>query len=183
MKYLSIDIETTCVNPKKPENILQISMIVEDPTNPLPLEKLPHFTCFIKHDRVEGEPYAMGMNGWIMDIISGRAEGKHPIYKAKDWEEIALAFIRHHFGDSTRIVAAGKNFAGFDQQFLPARLASKLDFRCIDPTSVFWNPYADKMPSLTFIKKELGIEGEVTHDAYDDALDVIKVLRTKYGKS
>ena len=34
MKYLSIDIETTCLEPKKPENILMFSGVVEDTDSP-----------------------------------------------------------------------------------------------------------------------------------------------------
>ena len=76
MKYVSLDLETTCINPKKPENILMISMVVEDPKNPVPLKDLPHFTRFVKYSSISGESYALAMNNWILDIISGRKENK-----------------------------------------------------------------------------------------------------------
>jgi oligoribonuclease (3'-5' exoribonuclease) len=61
MKYLSLDLETTCLQPS-PKHILQVSMVVEDTDLALvPVTGLPHFTCFVKHDRIEGEAYALGM--------------------------------------------------------------------------------------------------------------------------
>lgn len=183
MKYVSLDLETTCADEKKPENILQVSIVVEDPHNVKPLNELPHFTCFVKPKRINGDAYALGMNGWILDIISGRAEGKHPIYKGDDWVPAAVQFLAKHFPHDRRIPVAGKNVAGFDKQFLPKILDEMLEYRTIDPGSVFWDPYDEKMQGLGQIKEQLGISGEVTHDAYDDAIDVIKVLRKKYVQS
>jgi hypothetical protein len=38
----------------------------------------------------------------------------------------------------------------------------------------------DVVPSLDSCKKRASIEGEVTHNALEDAWDVVKLLRTKY---
>jgi len=193
MKYVSLDIETTSLSPS-PNNILMISMIVEDTENLVPLEKLPHFTCFIKVDSIQGTPYALGMNGWILDIISGRKENTTPYLvlpqysnggeivqtaHISGWEEVALKFLNEHFGKD-RITLAGKNVGSFDLQFLPHKLKNRFRHRCIDPGSIFLDWKNDTLPSLGDIKKELELGEEVAHDAYEDALDVIKILRTTY---
>jgi oligoribonuclease (3'-5' exoribonuclease) len=188
MKYVSLDLETTCLDPKQSDRILQVSMIVEDTENIKPLDKLPHFTCFVAPKTITGDAYALGMNGWILDIISGRAKGNHPIYKGDDWIAAAGKFLYQNFKNEFhsgkfKIPVAGKNVASFDLQFLPSELSSLFHYKTIDPTSVFWEPNKDgKLLGLYEIKEKLGIKGEVTHDAYDDALDVIKTLRKKYGK-
>ena len=127
MKYISLDLETTGLDPVE-DQILQISMVVEDTAIRCPLEELPHFTAFVKHPRISGNTYALGMNGWILDIISGRKtnETGYPIlprYPTADgsWDVQAQAFLTEHFGRA-RITVAGKNVAGFDIPFLPKEL-------------------------------------------------------------
>lgn len=186
MKYVSLDLETTGIEVKNPSRILQVSMVVEDTKNLKPLKELPHFTCFIKQEEYTGEPFALAMNSWILDIISGRAENTkgYPIYSQKEWISKAEAFINLHFeAGNGKVPFAGKNLGAFDLQFMPQGIRQRVSHRIIDPTSMFINWETDsKPPSLPQIKSRLGIEGEVTHCAYDDALDVIRVLRTTYEK-
>lgn len=184
MKYVSIDLETTGLDNKGPEKILQISMIVEDTNNLKPLDQLPHFTAFIKQSEITGEPYALAMNYWILDIISGRKENNtnYPIISLKELYAQASEFLNEHFPKgSGKIPFAGKNVAMFDYNFLPSGLQKRVSYRIIDPTSMFIDWKKDeKPPGLGEIKKRLGLEEVVTHDAFDDALDVIKILRTQY---
>ncbi len=178
MKYVSIDLETTGLDRKR-DQILMVAMIVEDTKNKLPREKLPTFACFVQHGRYEGSPFALWLNGWIFEALAKKDESKYPIYSAHQWPAKALEFLGQHFGDE-RAVAAGKNVAGFDIQFLPDEIKNRFIHRTIDPGSAFMNWDLDKPQSLDEIKKNLGIDGEVTHDAVDDAWDVIQVLRRLY---
>lgn len=83
------------------------------------------------------------------------------------------------------INVAGKNFGTFDKPFM-----SKLPWfqkliivrqRIIDPSNSYVDWMNDEtLPSLNECKKRAGIEGEVTHNALEDAWDVIQVLRKKY---
>ena len=83
------------------------------------------------------------------------------------------------------INAAGKNFGTFDKPFL-----SKLPWfqkliivrqRIIDPANSYVDWINDEtLPSLNECKKRAGITGEVSHNALEDAWDVIQVLRKKY---
>jgi hypothetical protein len=80
---------------------------------------------------------------------------------------------------------AGKNFATFDKLFLEKlprwKQLFKVRQRIIDPTILFtkWNE-DEQLPSLTVCKERANTGGEVTHDAIDDAWDVIQLMRTQY---
>jgi hypothetical protein len=190
MKYISMDLETTCIDPKIPENVLQMSLVVEDTQNPVPVEELPHFTCFIKSidNQYTGQASALGMNGWIFNILCGRTDNDtgYPIlYQQEAWLQ-ACAFVDEHFrGQSGRakgVKIAGKNVGIFDMQFIPKELMSRFSAKSIDPTSMFIDWKAEKpLLSLGEIKKKLDFDPHVAHDAREDALDVIKVLRTTYN--
>ena len=83
------------------------------------------------------------------------------------------------------INVAGKNFGTFDNVFL-----KKLPWwqkliiakqRILDPAMLFldWDN-DEELPSLTICKDRAGVEGVVTHDALEDAMDVVEVLRKFY---
>ncbi len=80
---------------------------------------------------------------------------------------------------------AGKNVATFDKLFvekLPRwKQFFKIRQRIIDPTVFFtnWNE-DDQLPNLTTCKERAGTGSEVTHDAIDDAWDIVQLLRTQY---
>lgn len=187
MKYLSLDLETTCLDPKSPENILMISMVVEDPKNPLPLKELPHFTAFVRYPLVAGEAYALAMNAWILDIISGRKtnETGYKVYDQGSWIRDAEAFLSEHFpAGNGKIPVAGKNVGMFDFNFLPASIQKRISYKIIDPAMMFTDLLNDeKVAGLEVCKKRAGLDPVVSHDAREDALDVISVLRTTYGKN
>lgn len=83
------------------------------------------------------------------------------------------------------INVAGKNFGTFDNVFL-----KKLPWwqkliiakqRILDPAMLFLDWENDEeLPSLTNCKNRAGIKGKVTHDALEDAWDVVEVLRNFY---
>jgi hypothetical protein len=83
------------------------------------------------------------------------------------------------------ITVAGKNFGTFDKLFLE-RLPRWQQFiriqqRIIDPSMYYINWKEDKnLPSLLTCKERAGIEGVVTHNAIEDAWDVIQLLRKQY---
>ena len=83
------------------------------------------------------------------------------------------------------INVAGKNFASFDKHFLERlprwKQVIRVRQRIIDPSVIFTSWNEDKsMPSLYECKQRAKIEGIVTHDALEDAWDVIQLLRTQY---
>lgn len=185
MKYVSLDLETTCIDPKIPKNILMLSMVVEDTEHvEIPVEQLPHFTCyFVNHEDVyTGNAYAISMNGWIFDIISGRGVANYKMYyiDGEDFRKDIKDFLFNNLGMGSHTIA-GKNIAIFDYQFLPDWLQKCFKKRMIDPGSVFLDFKKDEcIKTLDDLKVELGINGDVTHDARKDAMDVIQILRKKY---
>jgi len=192
--YLSLDLETTGLDPKE-DQILMVGAVVEDTEHPeVPVEELPYFCCYVRHDRYHGNGFALAMNWWILNITSGRSkqEVEHPIYddvlSINWWGYKFHEFLDEQFstpedGKKPKIILAGKNVASFDYQFLPKELQNRFAHRFIDPGSVFIVWEVDKPLSLDDLKIELDIEGEVEHDALEDARDVIRVLRKSYGKT
>lgn len=93
--------------------------------------------------------------------------------------------IMSSFSPKSHLTVAGKNFATFDKLFLEKlprwQQVFKVRQRTLDPTLEFIDWEKDMVPpNLTTCKQRAGISGEVTHDAIEDAWDVIQLLRTKY---
>ena len=182
MKYLSIDLETTCIDPKCPENIIGLSFIVENTdVRGIPTGQLPNFTCLVKHEVYSGSPYALQMNARFLKMIAMPETSPYRIYSAHAWPSLAEDFLSEHFG-SDKIVVAGKNVAHFDIPFLPKNISSKFDFRTIDVGNMFFDWSKDKtLPGMKTCMLRAGYENpKVTHDMYMDAQDNIACLRTTY---
>lgn len=182
MKYIALDLETTCIDPKKPENILMASLVFEDTSlNPLPdTDELPHLSCFIKRNEYTGSPGALSMNAWILKAIDKNDTSQYPILTPEEFVERAIEFVDFYF--DKKAVLAGKNVMGFDFQFLPKELQEKFAYRSIDTGSVFVDWSKIYPPSSTDLKRILDLPGPVSHDAYHDNIDTIAALRTTYGR-
>jgi hypothetical protein len=80
---------------------------------------------------------------------------------------------------------AGKNFGTFDKLFLQElpwwQKLIKTRQRVLDPAilCVDWSNDTS-LPSLTTCKERMNVEGIVTHNALEDAWDVIEILRKFY---
>ena len=72
MKYVSIDIETTGLDPEQ-HNILSIGLIIEDTNNLKSFEEIPKLHILINQDNITGSLYALSMNS---DIIKQMSEFK-----------------------------------------------------------------------------------------------------------
>jgi len=85
------------------------------------------------------------------------------------------------------ITCAGKNFATFDKIFLEKLPRWKQLFsirqRILDPSILFIDWKNDEsLPGMSTCKKRAGLNEIVTHNAVEDAWDVIELLRTSYNK-
>ena len=230
MKYLSIDIETTGLNPEKNE-ILSIGVIVEDTNNKLPFEEIPKFHVAIKREEITGSPFAINMNKDLIEAIVHYQEAEsldekndlvhmtgmqflnesdvadalfrflydNGMVKKEDTSGWSHAQTGEHFriinGKSYPVLksnmnpvslnVAGKNFGTFDKLFIEKLPRWKQIFRIkqriIDPSILFTNWIEDdSLPSLNQCKRRANIEGVVTHNALEDAWDVVELLRTQY---
>lgn len=158
------------------------SAVLENTKHPsVHVENLPEFTCYVRHDRYEGNAYALSLNSWILRILAGRSEEgtNHPIYTLEEMEEMFEKWLEKNdlLANSGDIVAAGKNFASFDLQFLPPQMKEHFHHRSIDPGSLLIDWKEEKPLSLGKLKSKLDLNEEVAHDALEDARDVIRVLR------
>jgi oligoribonuclease len=81
---------------------------------------------------------------------------------------------------------AGKNFANFDNKFLERlprwKQVLKARGRTIDPSILFVDWKNDEaIPGLSLCKGRAHLDPHVTHNAIDDAMDIVKLLRTQYA--
>jgi DNA polymerase III epsilon subunit-like protein len=213
MKYISIDVETTGIDPETCQ-ILSIGAVIEDTLNPLPFEELPKFHAVIKRENVYGSLFALNMNKDLIETIVQYSTAKDQdekndivnmtgmqFYEEEDVVEALFHFCydnglaqHEHIFIPTPLPSnmpkiylncAGKNFAGFDRKFLEKLPRWKQVFsirsRVLDPGILFvdWN-IDEIVPSLDECKKRAGIEGVVTHNAVEDAMDVVMLLRKCY---
>ena len=197
MKYVSIDIETTGLDPETCQ-ILQIGAVIEDTENLKDLCELPKFNCIVEHAVYSGSPFALWLNSNLLKILGDMEQIKreerldyrkeHNILPAG---AVASAFnlwlmangFESKDSGSITINAAGKNFASFDKNFLVKlpQWTSKIQMRqrIIDPAILFTDWTSDSsLPSLNTCLQRAGIPGEVSHDAVDDAIDVVRVIRS-----
>jgi hypothetical protein len=80
---------------------------------------------------------------------------------------------------------AGKNFGTFDKLFLQElpwwQKLIRTRQRVLDPAILCVDWVNDtSLPSLTVCKERMNVEGIVTHNALEDAWDVIEILRKFY---
>ncbi len=182
MKYLSIDIETTGLDPEKCD-VLEIACIIEDTETKLPREKCPQLNLYIHHDRYSFEPDALEMNFKLIERINTVRRTYGDVLPRIDELEGMLSHFLDVYGIEN-ITLAGANLEGFDMKFLSKHLPNLLkrfNRRAIEPAHFFVDWEKDeKLPTLQECKKRAGIKGDVAHNALDDAWDVIQVLRTQY---
>lgn len=194
MRYVSIDIETTGLNPETCQ-IIEFAAVADDLRVQAPLQSLPTFQAYVQHPLYTGEPYALGMHQKIFQKLAKPSENDKVttpelLFKEFfDWLLTVGGCKASPVCDGNvcsmqiKINVAGKNFANFDKRFLdklPNNLV-KFNHRIIDPCMLYFNPDKDDvLPSTEECMKRAGIEGTVAHTALEDALVVCSLLRAKY---
>lgn len=176
MKYVSIDIETTGLNPDE-HQVLQIGAVI-DCDRGRPVEELPSFMTAIHHRFYQGDPFALGMNGALLTKI---AKGEIRTMKPEEaWNCFAKWLKDNGYTLSRDVVAAGKNFGSFDRQFL-RRLWPNFNgachYRSLDPAMFYLCDTDLVPPSAEECAKRAGLTHTVTHDALDDARLVVRLIR------
>ena len=197
MKYLSIDIETTGLDPLK-DQLLSFGAIIEDTENPLPFDEIPKFHAAIKRNRIEGDLFAINMNKELIETINqymnssdnSRSNSGMEFYNE---DEIVSGFRRWLITNNftqldkkiTNLTVAGKNFGTFDKLFIERlprwKQYFKIRQRIIDPAILFVDWKNDNsLPGLSACKTRAKLNPNVTHNAVEDAWDVIELLRLNY---
>jgi hypothetical protein len=207
MRYAALDLETTGLDPSR-DQVLMVAMVAEDTEKPsAPIDTLPTFACLVRHPRYEGDGAALAMNAELLKFLDTVADGRPatfrcagfdndiPVYDSSSWpaghfwETEAHRWLDDNFPAGHRVVAAGKNVAGFDLQFFTPELRKRFSACVIDPGSVFVDWAKGPLP-MDVLMRRLGLEEDapasdpgvlrLAHDAIADARDVIRVLRKAY---
>lgn len=200
MLYVSIDIETSGLNPKK-DQILSFGAIIEDTSKMLSFEDCPKFYATVIHRRIKGSPKALLMNVDLIKDISDYLENEDLSLDDENntWNgffidsflltESFTTFLHthgfRHVNSKYRINVAGKNFAMFDMLFLnnlPGwNCHVHVNKRVLDPAILYFDLIRDsELPSLDICKMRAKIDGDVSHNALLDAWDVIQLIRHKF---
>ena len=192
--YVSIDIETTGLDPEK-HQILEIGAVIDDWVSSV--ESLPTFRCYVDNGSlIQGHPYALSMHPKILRYIATNGKSREPDQERVvivEQEHVAEYFLKWLQGwgimpTKRHITAAGKNFSGLDYQFL-RRLPKWEKFiptqhRVIDPGNLYFDPRIDngELPSMQTCMTRAGIPGTVAHTAVEDAIVVVKLIRTWFRR-
>jgi len=189
MHYVSIDLETTGTNSDR-HQIIEFGAVIENTNKNTALEDLPRFKRIVKHPEYIGQAFALDLNARIFKELV-HPTGAAQICKPEELAEEFKSFLVNNGFDPdkkgyVRLVAAGKNFGNFDLQFLNNlphwREHIRISNKILDPAMYYIDfRQDDDLPSLEECKIRAGLEETtVTHDALDDALDVVKLLRQQY---
>lgn len=191
-KYISIDIETTALEPDDGV-MIEFAAVVDD--NQGTIAEKPCFRRLILPDDgiLRGTAFALAMNAQILYEID--AELKLPERERSGQSchrtDLANQFKRwlEEFGVGARPTLGGKNFATFDSKFLRDRCnffeAISPHHRVIDPGNLYWRPAEDGMllPDTAKCLARAGIPKAVKHRALDDAQDVCRLIRHHVNSS
>lgn len=180
MNYISIDIETTGLDPEL-DQVLSIAAVLDTTElRDLTVTELPFFHRMIRHDRYHGNPIALAMNAELLRKIGEAGEG-HLTLRTDEVFDTFCLFLREHEWTGMRIVAAGKNFASFDRQFLNRldwRFKRLFHHRSLDPGSMFVNSGDEVPPSTEECGNRANLaKNDKPHDALEDARFVVRLVR------
>ena len=189
MIYASIDIETTGDDPAL-HQILQIGVAIEDTANLRPLSELPTLKINIDPGVIVGTPGALAMNQAILEEIDNsrkRLTTNTWVVSLQQAMKNVESFLRLNGalppkpGGTPYLTCLGKNFGTFDLQFLKNAgdsIFTKARVYVIDPGQFCIDWASDiNPPSMPSCFRRCGITHEVSHDALQDALDCIEIMR------
>ena len=180
MKYLSIDIETTGLDPVDCQ-VLEFAAVLadtEDVETPVTGLRYFHTRVMPRAGRIHGELVAIGMHAKLFqDLIRG------PSIRDCDLLDMFVDWAGAQ-GLSQAYTVAGKNFQGFDVKFLemlPGYYGGMFKHRVMDPAMLFMRATDTSVPSLLVCKQRAGIDTPVAHTALEDARDVVRLIRVGLG--
>lgn len=197
MKYLSIDIETTGLEPESCD-VLQFAAVLDDLRDPKPVEALPRMEAiFLKRSGYSGHPFALSMHSSLFKRIDAAikrnletcSETGVRFMEIESLPQALHVFLLQNGFEPAQngkiyVNVAGKNLGQFDLPFLNAKVADwgavKFLSRVIDPAILYFDVERDSsMPDMKTCSQRAGLGDEVAHTATEDALLVVKLIRNK----
>ena len=184
MRYCSIDTESCGLRPE--HDILEFGAILDDLENPLPLDELPRFHCYFTKDDYCGSAFALSMHPVIFRRIADREEGYDYLSAMKFGNLFKRFLVKHGYEEEQQKVVinvAGKCFAASDMPALKSKtdIAKHVIMRknVLDPGILYIEKGDERLPSLSECKSRAGMPDVVAHNALDDAMDVVSLIRKK----
>lgn len=194
MKFLSIDIETTGLDPQK-NQILEFGAIAIDTSYPT-VPYIADFRAVFIHQELTGNPIALTMNAELIDEIGSmiRSKSFDTDTQLRNSTNLNRVYVRNseefqkYFDEwlesinfTERLTLAGKNLASFDLKFIEAAgIKIKYRHRMIDPAILYVDWEKDEtLPDLQQCLDRAGIVKSVEHTSLGDAGDVAELVLKK----
>lgn len=183
LKYLSIDCETTGIN-WDICSMLELCAVFETDWV-TPIEELPCWHCIVRHTQLRGEPFGLAMNAELLRMID--KPENYPdvrfLWPAQVLPELKKWIIEQGL-DPMHVNASGKNFAGFDKNYIRkidgGNNIIKFRYRSLDPGQNYLRPDDEFIPGMEECCRRAGIDPKVEHRADSDARKVILLNRIHY---
>lgn len=183
MLILSIDIETTSIDPEKGQ-LLSLGAVAY---NSLTLQEVGTFHGCVNYGEFYGEPVALSMNSSLLMHIARNGADVFPdlmtLFKSFGNFLEGIEWGEH---PDNKITLCGKNFLMFDEKWLDNKCQevygmnfrksfSEANFgrRYLDVGPMFAKMSDSEIPNLSECMLRAGIDGTVTHNALQDARDVL----------
>lgn len=202
MKILSIDIETTGLDPEKSQ-ILEFAVVYEDTElyKERQVNNLPFINVIIAHKYIYGDPYALNLNKEVIEKInifhqnpSLSSDINCNIIEQNGLIHSFLRFLKLNNIDNIeeKVNIIGKNFGLFDKLFLDRVIYNDRSFmnsfkwsrRLLDPAIIWHDPRVDAhLPDTATCLQRAGLTTEGMHTALEDARNMIKLYRLGKGYS
>lgn len=182
MIILSIDTETTAIDPKDGQLLSLGAVAYDTVTN----NNLGIFHGCVNYSSFYGSPIALSMNSELLRYI-GEKKGED-IYNSPHNLFVAFGeFLSNlDFDKQLRVTLCGKNFLSFDEKWLDhvCNEVYGYTFRGTFDQVTFTRRYLDvgpmfaimsdeEVPNLQLCMERVGIKQTVTHNALQDARDVL----------
>lgn len=200
MKFFSIDLETTGLDPRK-HSITEFGAVFADAEGKMPIQT---FYRWIAPLDFVWSAYCLDLHkNWISTVSSrlrnNEIDGspkicmnfQQCISDFQKWmvEDLGLLVLKLDAPQQrVKYTAAGKNFGSFDLQFLRAAgFPEMFRHRSLDPTILYVQPGDEFLPELKECKTRAIRDGckafgsaEVAHSGVEDALDIVHLLQFAY---
>jgi DNA polymerase III epsilon subunit-like protein len=195
MKYFAIDLETTGLDPEV-HAITEMAAIYADIEGKQPIKM---FYRWVNPEGFVWSQYCLNLHAEWLTKVNLRVKAKqfdgNPVIcenhdqLRSDFEswihnELEKPLFDPQTRKQVRYNAAGKNFASFDLQFLKKiGLGDMWRHRSLDPTPLYLRKGDEILPELKTCKERAILDGaklntsEVAHNAIQDAMDVVDLIR------
>ena len=165
-------------------DIIEFGAVLDDLKFVKPIKSLPKFHCYFVLPEYRGEPFALSMHPIIFRRIADREPGYTYVNPMRFGYMFKKFLIDNGFeskNDKVTINVAGKNFGSYDLQMLNKHTDLskhvKIRHKLLDPAILYLKGTDEVLPSLGECKERAGMPNSVAHNAIDDALDVVHLIR------